>query len=223
MNAALEQLIRDITKGINVSDQNFSDNMSQEEFGRPFDEWVRNAIDMYMKPDFQRYQYDPYMKNAAGNMANMNQNVGLTGAWRGAKSAYDLNDAAQSQLLGREQLLQDYGNQVMNVRDQFKAGWADPLYRSRMEQYYNSPTRAYDGNIAQTASVQAMPQFGRPAWSSNPVEDRNQTAQAGPATPAGQPSYYTDPSQGSQYQTNLISQYLMKPRVGSSNNFLSTL
>lgn len=210
MNAALEQLISDITKGINVSDQNFSDNMSQEEFGRPFDEWVRNAIDMYMKPDFQRYQYNPYMQNASNNMANMNQNVGLTGAWRGAKSAYDMNDAAQSQLLGREQLLQDYGNQVMQVRDQFKAGWADPLYRSRMEQYYNSPTRAYDGGVQATPSVPTVPQF-------------NAGGQTTPATPAGQPSYYTDPSQGSQYQTNLISQYLMKPRVGSSNNFLSTL
>jgi hypothetical protein len=238
MNESIDQLLQGIKSGINVDPRVFSNEvLPQDQFEQPFDAWVKNAIDMYLRPEFERYQYNPYMQNAANQMGEMNQNIGLTGAWRNARSGVDLDQTAQAQMMGREQLLSDYANQALGVRDAFKSSWSDPLYRSRMEQFYNSPTRSYSGDQPATTPG------GTPATSAamgNPFDRTNSSgsminatrdqsaynrtggpvAYGGPATPddyMGQQNFNVGQYQlSSPYNTNLISQYLRKPTTMSN-------
>lgn len=182
MNQTAQDLLNQYLGYLNPSTDVFSqDVMSPNDFSKPFDAWANNAIDQYLRPEFLRYQYNPYVKQGADAMANMNQSIGLSGGWRTAQSGRDLNDAAYNQMLGVENLNRQYNDQAMQVRDAFKQGWSDPLYKSRMENYYNAPWRNMDtgGNAPQYSST--IP--GLNGWTPNQTQPGGIAPQPGISFP----------------------------------------
>lgn len=145
VNNTMENLLSQYTNLIKPDNRVFStDVMSYDQFASPFKKWIGEAANQYLLPDFLRYQYNPYMQQSGKELGNLNQNIGLSGAWRTAQGGQDLNDAAQQAILGQEQLQSGYNNQLMDVQDQFLKQWVDPLYQSRLTSYYNAPFRNLD-------------------------------------------------------------------------------
>lgn len=139
------------------------DVMSYDQFSQPFDQWIRQTTDQYLKPDFLRYQYDPFVKQANQQMWDMNQNQGLSGAWRARQSGTDLSNAAQGFNLQGEDLRRQYNDQALQVRDKFLNAWANPLYQSQMQKFYEAPFRNMNlGDIQAktTPDTNQFPQLG---------------------------------------------------------------
>lgn len=221
-NSTMEEMVKAITDKIKLDPRVYGqDVQSFDQFKQPFDEWAKQAINQYMLPDYLRYQYNPYVQQQGASLANMNQNIGLTGAWRNAQSKQDLGNAAQSATLGQEQLNTGFNNQALATRDQLISQWALPLYESNMSTYYQAPWRNLD-----TGGAAANPT----TTPTNPDMSGFNTPQAqAPANGAytgvgnnlinsyGLPSYQMPTVNGSTDQggnpRNLISQYLVTPSL----------
>lgn len=245
-NSTMQDLLNAYTGKIKVDPRVFSqDVVSQNEFSRPFDAWVNNMVNQYMLPEFNRYTYNPQMEQLNSQLFNINQDTGLSGAWRNAGSRAALNEAAESAIRQQEQMTRGFNDQVLQVRDAFKQSWSDPLYRNRMEEFYNAPWRNLDtGNNAPkftpddprlqgfnpnpTAAGQTpTPQTGgQSAFMGKPLPNQygmNFGGQGGgqirPAVirPGGKPQQESYDMGGNR--RNLLSQYLTRPQVSNANSF----
>lgn len=114
------------------------DVMPIEQFEAPFREWVRQAINTYLLPEFLRYEYKPAISKWQNQLYDTNQQMGMTGAWRSGIAKATLNDMANAALRAQEQLTRSFNDRALRVMDTFLKAWADPLYKRQMQIFYNS-------------------------------------------------------------------------------------
>jgi hypothetical protein len=99
------------------------------------------------------------MEKAESGLYDMNQNIGLSGNWRNRGSAREMDSAARDAQLGEEQLRSGFNNQVLGLRDQYMEGWVNPLYQSRMTNFYEAPWRNINTGGATPMTEPTMPQL----------------------------------------------------------------
>lgn len=218
-NSTMQDLLAQYTSKIKGDNRVFSkDVMGRDQFGQMFDPLLNGIVDNYLRPDYLRYQYDPYMRSKGGELGNLNQQIGLSGAWRSAQSGNDLDSAAQDAMLGQEQLNRQFGDQVLGVKDQFQSGLIDPLYKSRMTNFYENPTRDMDlGNVTPQMNS-TIP--GLQGFAPNQVGGNNIAASTGNVgMPMAQPMNGMGGGQQQQQgmPSNLFSQYLKRPMMQQNN------
>ncbi len=150
----MKGLLDQYTSKIKTDDRVFSqDVMSPDEFASPFDQWTRQTIEQTLKPEFLRYQYDPFKQQSMRSLQDLNQQQGASGAWRTAAAGRDMNTAIGATQRQEEQLWRQYNDQALQTMDAFKSGWSDPLYKKRMESFYEAPWRNQDvGAITPTTT-----------------------------------------------------------------------
>ena len=117
----------------------FAEVMPQETWNQVFDEWTRNFVNEYVLPEWQESTYKPTLENLTRTLDNINQQIGLTGAWRSGMAQDSLRRAAEDSLRQEEQLRKDYQSNIANLRDTIQKNWAAPLYSNQMQRYVNSP------------------------------------------------------------------------------------
>lgn len=142
--SARDDLLNQYTDKIKPVEKTMAEVLPQDQFGAPFEAWMKNFMETYSKPAFLRYEYDPYMKDTANQLGDLNQNIGLTGAWRNMQSRNDLGQAIQMGQRGAEQMWTNYNDREIGMMDELKKAWVDPLYKQRLTQYYEAPFRDLD-------------------------------------------------------------------------------
>lgn len=134
----------------------FSDVMPQETWNSVFDEWTRNFANEYVLPEWQEATYKPAIEDMTRTLGNMNQQIGLTGAWRSGTANNSLARAAEESIKQEEQLRKDYQSDIASLRDAVMTNWANPLYQSQMKRYTNAPWRNLNlGEISNEAGINA--------------------------------------------------------------------
>ena len=217
-NSTMQNLLDQYTSLIKVDPRVFgTDIMSQGQFQQPFDAWTSNFINSYAKPQFLRYQYDPYMKQAAQGLGNLNDQIGLSGGWRNSNSANQLNDEAQKQILGQEQLQQGFTDQSLQIQDELKKAWSDPLYQQQLTNYYTAPWRNLN-------TGQATPQY----QGSIPGLEGFVPNGGSPISPYLSSTGGSTTQQGQGVSTptmprNILSQYLKLPNMSQAKSPTSIL
>jgi hypothetical protein len=213
---SLQDLLDQYTKNINVDNRVFSrDVMSKDAFSQPFNAWVDNTIDTYVKPEFTRYTYNPAIKNINRQLYDSNQNMGLSGAWRNAGANADLSDMAYGGQLQKEQLLRDYGDMTMGIRDQFENAWVNPLYASQMTDFYNAPWRNMYGGQPQS---QSQPQATSGGWNPQSPQQGGYRYDINPVD-ASRPSMQNSGLDMGGNRNDLLSRYLAKPKVSNEKSY----
>lgn len=155
------QAIADATLGKVQTSQPFSEVMPQETWNQVFDEWTRNFANEYILPEWQETTYKPAVEDLTRSLGNLNQRIGLTGAWRSGTAQDSLSRAAGEALKQEEQLRKDYQSNIANLRDQIQTNWANPLYTSQMERYTNAPWRNLNlGEMSNEAGINANTMIG---------------------------------------------------------------
>ncbi len=150
MKGLLEQYMSKINYDPRVFSQEV---MTPQEFEAPFDQWIRQMTEQTLKPEFLRYQYDPFKQQSMRQLQDLNQTMGSSGAWRTGAANRDMNTAVNDTQRAEEQLWRQYNDQALQTRDAFKSAWSDPLYKSRMESFYNAPWRnAEVGDVSATTT-----------------------------------------------------------------------
>lgn len=139
----------------------FSDVMPQETWNSVFDEWTRNFANEYVLPEWQETTYKPAIEDMTRTLGNMNQQIGLTGAWRSGTANNSLTRAAEESIKQEEQLRKDYQSDIASLRDAVMTNWANPLYQSQMERYTNAPWRNLNlGEMSNQAGINANTLIG---------------------------------------------------------------
>jgi hypothetical protein len=124
----------------NVQDiKNFQTIMPQDTWNNVFDEWTRNFATEYVLPEWQAQTYNPTVEDMTRSLGNMNQQMGVTGAWRSGGAQNDLQRAAQEALKQEENLRTQYQSDIAKLRDSVLTTWATPTYEDQMRNYNNSP------------------------------------------------------------------------------------
>lgn len=186
----MQSLLDQYTKNIKVDPRTFStDVMSQDQFSAPFDAWVKNAVNSYMLPDFMRYEYDPTMRQNLEGLYNTNQDIGLSGGWRTAQSAVDMQNVADQAMRSQEQLTRGFNDQALQTADAFKAAWSDPLYKSRMESFYNAPWNQQNTGAVTPTTTPTLPA----------LQNVYQTNQGNPTTGTPYTPFFGGGNLSSQY------------------------
>lgn len=154
----LQNLLSQYTDRIQVDPRVFSQEvMGQDQFYQPFKAWTNNFVQQYMRPEFERYQLNPYNQQATQELYGLNQLQGASGGWRTNQARTDYNNQANQFQLGREDLLRKYSDNVMNVYDTMRSQWADPLYKSRFQKFYEAPWRNINTGQTQATTQPSLP------------------------------------------------------------------
>lgn len=139
----------------------FSDVMPRDTWNSVFDEWTRNFANEYVLPEWQEATYKPAIEDMTRTLGNMNQQIGLTGAWRSGTANNSLTRAAEESIKQEEQLRKDYQSDIASLRDAVMTNWANPLYQSQMERYTNAPWRNLNlGEMSNQAGINANTLIG---------------------------------------------------------------
>lgn len=247
MNSFATDLVNQYTGKIKKDDRVFgTDVMSQDQFNQPFMQWVRNTVDTTLRPEFERYQLNPFLYKSGNDLGNLNQNLGLSGGYRTGAGQVQLQDAAKDAMLQKEQLTRGFNDQAMGVMDQFQSQWMDPLYRQRMTSFYNAPWRNIDTGETTPQENFTIPELqGFSAGQQTNGAGQNMSSQYMPFTPytginenesSTNMQYNSNPKMNSGMATTMntpnpsniprdyISQYLPSPDMRnrvSGNNVMS--
>lgn len=117
------------------------DVMTQNQWFDPFDEWTRNFVDTYMRPEWERDTYNPQMKQMTQGLNDTNQKMGATNSWRTGTATKGLADMAKEMITEEERMRQQFQEQGLAMRDQIRTSLAVPLYKSNMTRWGDAPWR----------------------------------------------------------------------------------
>lgn len=134
----------------------FTEVMPQEIWNSVFDEWTRNFANEYILPEWQENTYKPQLEEMARTLESLNNQIGLSGAWRSGTAQDSLVRASEDSLKQEESLRQQYQDSLAALREDIQNTWASPLYTSQMERYSNAPWRDLNlGDITNQAGIDA--------------------------------------------------------------------
>lgn len=140
-----EQIANDSTKGLNPDDRIYhEDIMPQEAWYSDFDEWTRNYVNTYMRPEWEKETYNPAMKKMTQDIGQANQQAGTSGAWRTTMGRQSLADMAKQMTQQEEKMRQGFQDKSVEMRDAIRTNLADPLYIANMKRWGDAPWRGMD-------------------------------------------------------------------------------
>lgn len=135
-----EQILKGATENLKPNTDIYSqDVMTQEAWFRPFDEWTRNYVDTYMRPEWEQDVYNPAMKEMTGKLNETNQSMGTSGAWRTGTARKNLADMAKEMTSEEARMRKAFQDQTVAIRDKIRSSLAVPLYSSNMQRWGDSP------------------------------------------------------------------------------------
>lgn len=114
---------------------------TQESWYRPFDEWTRNYVDTYMRPEWERDTYTPKMQQMTQALNDTNQSMGASGAWRTGTARKNLADMAKDMTLEEQRMREDFQDETVQTRDKIRSSLAVPLYSADMQRWGDTPWR----------------------------------------------------------------------------------
>jgi len=132
----LDQNTQNIRPNTNIYSQ---DVMTQDRWFDPFDEWTRNYVNTYMKPEWERDTYNPAMKQMTRTLNETNQSMGVSGGWRTTGAQKNLAGMAKDMITEEEKMRQGFQEKSLEARDAIRSNLAVPLYKSNMERWGDSP------------------------------------------------------------------------------------
>jgi len=137
--------------------KNFQDVMPRETWYGVFDEWTRNFANEYVLPEWQEQTYNPAMEDMTRGLGNLNQQMGVSGAWRSGTAQDSLRRAAEESIKEEGLLRQQYQSDIAKLRDQIKTSWALPTYEDQMRGFSGSPLTGMNlGNAGGDTGINAQ-------------------------------------------------------------------
>jgi len=217
MAQTMQDLLSQYTKYIKPDTRVFSqDVMPYQDFTQPFTEWGKQFVEQQMRPEFLRYEYNPYVENVNRQLGSLAQSQGLSGAWRTSQATSDIDRVAREAMLGTEQLQKGFSGQALEAQDLLLSGWADPLYQSRLTNFYEAPFRNLNlGGVAPTMTPSSASGIkGFTPTILNRISGKG-GQKASPITAGG----VQTPPTIQQADRRLIGQYLKKPGASGANPY----
>jgi hypothetical protein len=127
-------------ENVNPDKRSFSEDvMPQDQWNAIFDEWTHNFVQTEMKPEWERENYNPAMRDMTKGIGEANQQLGLSGAWRSGMGRKNLANMAKDMVKQEEGMRRDFQSGTLDTRDAVRSGIASPLYDANMKRWGDSP------------------------------------------------------------------------------------